>query len=245
MMIIHYRLLQKAARLVTIFMASEFEILRDILSQVDFSAIKAFARKDKRTLSYLTALTYDQEREISWRAIEALGLAAAQIAENEPEYVRIHLRRLVWLLNDESGGIGWRAPEAIGEIICHRPNLFSNFIPLLVNLIDMEPEDAIRFRAGWLWAIARLAEVDLESARHVQPWINGCLDDPDPQVRGMAVLCLAALSQSIPPEKLRDLQVDQGQVELYVSPNIVTLTIAEWVKSLIDKPDLEWGSDDG
>jgi hypothetical protein len=61
-------------------------------------------------------------------------------------------------LTDESGGIGWRAPECIGEILYHNPNQFAAFIPLLHSLLDLEPEDAPRFRLSVQRAIARLAE---------------------------------------------------------------------------------------
>ena len=197
----------------------------------DFSAIVDYASGHKRALSFLTALTYDQDHTLSWRAVEVLGLAASRIAEDDPEYVRVHLRRLVWLLNDESGGIGWRAPEAIGEIIRHHPDLFKNFIPILVNLMDTEPEDAVRFRAGWLWAIGRLAEVRLRDAHSALPWIIPCLDDPDPQVRGLAVWCLGKIAY-LPADRLVTLQSDQEQVELYISPSTEAIRIGELAKRL-------------
>ncbi len=34
-----------------------------------------------------------------------MGLAAGCISGDDPEYVRVHLRRLMWLLNDESGAL--------------------------------------------------------------------------------------------------------------------------------------------
>jgi hypothetical protein len=213
-------------------MASEIEILRDWLIRADFQAIVDFAGGHKRVLSYLTALTYDLDRTLSWRAVEALGLAATRIAEDNPEYVRVHLRRLTWLLNDESGGIGWRAPEAIGEIIRGQPDLFKSFVPILVNLMDTVPEDAIRFRVGWLWAIGRLAEVRNQDARAALPWILPCLDDPDPQVRGMAAWCLGQMRYRIPPEMLQPLQSDEEKVELYVSPDRQFVDIRELLSKL-------------
>ena len=211
-------------------MASDIDTLRTLLLDADFPAIINLAEKERRTLSFLTALTYDQDRTISWRAVEALGLAASRIAEDDPEYVRVHLRRLVWLLNDESGGIGWRAPEALGEIIHNQPDLFAEFIPILVHLMDMEPEDALRFRAGWLWAIGRLALVKPEESHQALPWITPCLDDPDPQVRGMAVWCLGKCKSAIPVNKLKTIQLDPAKVEIYNSPDPEVTSIKELVK---------------
>jgi hypothetical protein len=211
-------------------MASEYGVLRSQLSKANFPAVIENARINKRALSFLTALTYDQDKVISWRAVEAIGLSASQIAEHDPEYVRNHLRRLVWLLNDESGGIGWRAPEAMGEVLYHRPGLFAAFIPILVNLMDMEPKDAQRFRSGWLWAMSRLARVLTVEIWSVAPRIMTCLEDKDPQVRGMAVWCFRKMEYQIPQERLDSLSMDEGTVEVYHSPNLEIFTVSDLLK---------------
>lgn len=210
-------------------MGSKIDRIRGWLSRADFPAIVDYAGGNRRILSFLTALTYDQDSLISWRAVEAIGSAASRIAADDPEYVRVHLRRLVWLLNDESGGIGWRAPEAMGEIIYHHPELFSAFIPILVNLMDMEPEDAVRFRIGWLWAMGRLAEVRPDDSRPALPTIIACLDDPDPQARGMAIVCLGKMGHCLPSDRMASLRADQELVEVYCSPVVVTVSIRDLV----------------
>lgn len=136
--------------------------LRHLLLEANEVSILELARKKKRLLSQLTALTYDSDQKISSYAIKASGLAAKIIAERDPEYVRNYLLRLFWLVNDESGGICWRGPELIGEILHHCPQ-FSQFFPMLISLLDLEKEDAPRFRSGTLWAIGRVAQIDKEA----------------------------------------------------------------------------------
>ena len=170
-------------------------LLRGYLESYDLEAIAVLAERHRRVLSFLVALTYEGEPLLAWRAVEAFGLAAARMAERDPEFVRGHLRRLLWLLNDESGGIGWRAPELIGEVLYRRPEQFAEFMPLLAALLDMEPEDAVRFRAGWLWAVGRVAEVAPAALRAALPWIAPRLDDADPQARGLAAWCLGRLGR--------------------------------------------------
>ncbi|MCX6028088.1 MAG: HEAT repeat domain-containing protein [Chloroflexi bacterium] len=133
--------------------------VRKLLAEGDVADIVALAGQNRRVFSYLTALTYDPDPLVADRAVEALGLVAGALSDTDAEFVRGHLRRLFWLLNDESGGIGWRAAEAIGEIIRARPDRFAEFIPNLVALLDMEAEDAPRFRDSILRAIGRVAEV--------------------------------------------------------------------------------------
>jgi hypothetical protein len=136
--------------------------LRHWLLEADDKPFLELARKKKGILAQLTALTYDPDPAICTQAIRVTGLAAKIIAERDPEYVRNYLLRLFWLVNDESGGIGWKAPELIGEILYHCPQ-FNRFFPMLISLLDLEKEDAPRFRTGTLWAIGRVAQVAREA----------------------------------------------------------------------------------
>ncbi len=122
--------------------------LLNLLRADDLPALLVAAGEIKRTLSLLTAFTYYAEPMVADRAVQAFGPAARIIAQTDPEYVRNHLRRLFWLLNDESGGIGWRAPELIASVLAACPGQFDEFLPMLLSLDDMEPEDAPRFAAS-------------------------------------------------------------------------------------------------
>jgi len=209
--------------------------LRAHLCAYDLPEITAMAARSGRVLSYLVALTYDPDPSIAWRSIEAFGIVAAAVADRDAEFVRGHLRRLLWLLSDESGGIGWRAPELIGEVLHHRPEQFAEFIPLLVALLDLEAEDAARFRAGTLWAIGRVASVETLHATSLllaaAAEIESCLADADPQVRGLAALCLIRLNRASVLAGARDLPEDPGVVSLYHAGQITTVTVGEIVRA--------------
>ncbi|RME74230.1 MAG: hypothetical protein D6784_10475 [Chloroflexi bacterium] len=209
--------------------------LRELLVARNFSAIQEMASRHRRTLSFLTALTYDDDPLIGWRAVEAIGLAAARIAdEDDPEYVRVHLRRMQWLLNDESGGIGWHLPEAMAEIIYHRPHLFAEFVPIVISLFDMEEEDVAKFRPGILWAVGRLAQIfPPERMSPARPWVVPCLDSPDPQTRGMAVWCLSHLGDTQPLSDRPALQTDPATVVLYHHGQLVRHPVAELVQKAL------------
>lgn len=107
--------------------------VKNWLTEGDFASILELAGHRKRTLSLLTALTYDPDALISDRAIEATGQAAKQIAEQDPEFVRNYILRLFWLVNEESGGVCWRAPELIEKILIACPQ-FNHFQPMLMSL---------------------------------------------------------------------------------------------------------------
>ena len=177
--------------------SEDLSALRQWLLREEYTPILELARDKKRVLSILTALTYDKDSIISDHAIKVAGLAAKVIAERDPEYIRNHLLRLFWLVNDESGGIGWRAPELIGEILHYCPQ-FNQFFSMLISLLDLEKEDAPRFRVGTLRAIGRVAQVAREAMLAALPQIE-TLNTPglDVSTREMATWCLEQLA----PEK--------------------------------------------
>ncbi|MEW5717115.1 MAG: DVU0298 family protein, partial [Chloroflexota bacterium] len=117
-----------------------------LLQKSDYAAITRCAAEDKRVLSELLALTLSQDDLIGWRAVKALGLASARVAENDAEFVRGILRRLQWSLNDESGSIGWRAPQAMGAILAAAspehaegtPGAFAEFAPIIASMLDVD-----------------------------------------------------------------------------------------------------------
>lgn len=201
--------------------------LRQLLIEEDYQAIAELAAANRRVLSYLTALTYEPDRLLVWRAIEAIGLAAARVADaDDPEVVRVHLRRYQWLLNDESGGIGWHFPEAMGSILYRRPRQFAEFIPIVVSLFEMEEEDVRAFRPGILWAVGRIAQVMPERVERTIPRVIPCLDDPHPQTRGMAAWCLGQLQATDPLAGRDDLRQDESPVEIFRDGQLVQTTVA-------------------
>ena len=175
-------------------MSENLSSLRQWLLEGNFEPIIVMSEGKKRVLSFLTALTYDKDATVSDNAIKAMGLAAKSIAKRDPEYIRNYLLRLFWLVNDESGGIGWRAPEMIGEILYNCPR-FVQFFPLLISLLDLETEDAPRFRTGTLWAIGRVAQVNrrgmLLALPHVQTFTT---NNENTNTKEMAVWCVKQLT---------------------------------------------------
>ena len=48
------------------------------------------------------------------------------------------VRRLLWSMNDESGSVGWSAPEAVAEIVVHVPRL-DEYAEVVASSIDLDP----------------------------------------------------------------------------------------------------------
>lgn len=202
--------------------------LRELLVERRLEELVALASERTRVLGDLVALTYDADSQIAWRAVEAMGLAAARIAATDPERVRDHLRRLLWTLREEAGAICWRAPEAMGEIVRVCAPAFSEYAPIVVHLlVDAADEDLEHFRSGMLWAIGRLGLFATAHLTDVLPAMIAALDHSDAQVRGMAVWALRRVGHVAPLTQRDELLVDPGIVELYEDGVLTRRTVAE------------------
>ncbi len=190
--------------------------IRELLAEGDLDGIARLAEHRRRVLGDLVPLTYHSDPCIAWRAVDAMGLAAACIADHESGAVREQLRRLFWLMSEESGGICWRAPEAMAEIVRRRPALFGEYVPIIMHLLlEMAEEDLAHFRPGVLWAIGTLGDLTAGHLDEVLPAVVAALDDPDPQARGMAVRALSRTGRTDLLATRVDLLDDGASVELY------------------------------
>jgi hypothetical protein len=128
------------------------EEVRKILLRRDFAGLGEYATQDKNILRTLSSLLYDSDRLVVWRTIEGLGRVSIKMGEKGLEPLRRLIRQLLWSMNDESGSIGWYAPEAIGEILYNLPSLQGEYLPLLVSNLETEP-----FGGGICRAMARIS----------------------------------------------------------------------------------------
>jgi hypothetical protein len=67
------------------------------------------------------------------RVVKAFGEVVSKLAEENIESARIVMRRLMLSLNDESGGIGWGSPEAMGEIMARNKVLAEEYHNILIS----------------------------------------------------------------------------------------------------------------
>jgi HEAT repeat protein len=208
--------------------------VRGWLASGDFQRIVGFALTHDRALRTLISLTYDADPLICWRAIDGIGRCAQSLAATQSESMRGYLRRLFWMMSDESGSIAWHAPEAIGEIIHSAPEAFADFIPLTVSLFDMEPEDRPPFLPGILYALGRIGEVAPDLLRASLPRIVEALNDENSQTRAMAVWCLGRLGEGGLLSRRPDLGQDTARALIYQNEQVVETTVNRLVADAVN-----------
>ena len=191
-------------------------LLRDLLEKRDREGLVAWADGRKKGITALLALLlYETDELIRWRCIEGLGLLAGDQAPRGLEQIRDIIRRLLWTMNDESGNVGWFAPEAIGEILANVPRLAREFAGLLPNFLVEEP-----FERGTHWAMVRVAAVMGDSPA-VQKMLEESaeilvqsLSDKDAFTRAHAALALKRLDR-LTGAPATALENDQAPLSVY------------------------------
>lgn len=205
--------------------------LHELLELGRLDEVATMATERKRVLPTLVALTFDTDLQICWRAIEALGMGCSLVSEDDPDSVREQLRRLYWLISEESGGICWRAPECLAEIVHAQPKRFADYVPITFHLVvSLEEEDLGHFRAGALWAAGRLAVEAREAYPDVLPAVVAALSNTDSQVRGMAVWCLEQMGEAGSLGTRADLLDDVGSVDLYEGRTVHRVSVGQLVR---------------
>jgi hypothetical protein len=184
--------------------------VRSLLKKRDFEGVRSWARGNRTPFRTLTTLLFDSDELIRWRAIEALGAVAPLEAEHGIGRPRRHVQRLLWLMNDESGGICWHAPEAIGEILYSLPRLIPEFGSLLPTYFAAEP-----FERGSRWAVARLAGHDPDLFTDARQPLIESLRDSDPTIRGYTILALFAVEGEVALSLFEPLRDDTAVFRMY------------------------------
>jgi hypothetical protein len=107
----------------------------ELLEQNDFEAdIQKIHKYDERKLvNALFSFLCSTDKKVKENAVNAMGEIVSKIAESDLESARIIMRRLMLNLNDESGGIGWGAPEAMGEIMARSKKLAEEYHKILIS----------------------------------------------------------------------------------------------------------------
>ncbi|MFC1500362.1 DVU0298 family protein [Candidatus Zixiibacteriota bacterium] len=209
--------------------------IRELLEMGDLGQVAEVALSRRRTLGQLVSLTFDSDPLIVYRAIEATGLCAERLAPTDPEALLELLRRLNWMITEESGGICWRAPEMMAEVVRRDPVQFGDFLDVVASfLITMEPEDLEHFRISALRALGLLGIISDERQTELIPLVITNLDSPDPQVRAMSVLALSEMGEHAVLEDRSGLLSDDGEVEWYADGDLSLVTVADMTRSVLD-----------
>lgn len=196
----------------------------EFLGQYQLQPIIEAAKKDRSIIRMLISLVYDKENLQSWRAIEAIGLAAGEIAKTNVEVIRNLSQRFLWMMRDESGNGPGSAPELLGEIVRSAPDAFADIGQVVTSFHDEK-----MLRRGVMRAIWRIVEKRPDLLTMTQELLDQklCLDDDDAPVRAYALLIAGLLGLKEFQPLIERLTEDMSPVTIYNNGEFMHTTVSE------------------
>lgn len=197
------------------------------------------SRPARQVINPLLSLLCNDDEEVRWKAVRAIGAIVARLADQDRQGARIIMRRLMWTLNEESGGIGWGAPEAMGEIMARDERFAEEYASILVsylhdegNFLEHEP-----LQPGLLWALARVGSVRPDLVKSAQEHLPFYLESLNPAVRGNAVVLVGILKAERILPKVWSLLNDDSEIGTRRGGVAITKTIKELAEETIAEFD--------
>ena len=187
--------------------------------------------------SLFTGLCSIQER-VRWNAVSCFGRIVPSLAKNDLESARIVMRRFLWSLNDESGGIGWGAPEAMAEVMCHCTPLRQEYLHMLISYMREDGSERFQegnylelpmLQRGLLWGVGKLCMVHRSEMKRQQiaSDLAAYLNSPDIHVVGLAIWCLGLLGSSSKKQQITSFIDNKGKISLFIDGVIQDVTVGQ------------------
>ncbi len=173
---------------------------------------------DEQLVAHLFSHFYRGDELVKFRSAAAMGELVSRMAAQSMEKARIVLRRIMWNLNDESGGIGWGSPEAMGEILSRNPALAADFKSILFSYLDDKGNfiEHELLQQGVLWGVGtylKTSPKDLDKT--TQKILENFLTSPDPVKRAYALRALVNAGQPLETAALEKLKGDGTRVDIF------------------------------
>jgi len=205
--------------------------MEQLLQSEDFEASLAAIRQipGRQAVNPLFSFFYSGDERLRWRAVAAMGVVVDHLADTSLESARVVMRRLMWNLNDESGGIGWGSPEAMGEITARNDRLAIEFACILISYINPEGNflEHGLLQRGSLWGVARLAHARPQLAKPARCFLPAFYEAPDPYLRGTAIWATGPILETHVRSTIERCRSDHAALRIFRNMRMTPTTVAE------------------
>lgn len=191
----------------------------------------------RRVVNPLFSFLLSTDPKMKWAAITAMGAVIANLADKDMESARVIMRRLMWQLNDESGGIGWGCPETMGEVVACHEGLAQEYAPVLVsyvkedgNFLEYEP-----LQEGAVWGIARAAQKRRHLLFDAYPHLLPFLPCTNAVLRGLAAWALGELGASKSCSQIEQLANDTVRICIYRDRELKTYKVKDLAEEALTR----------
>ena len=186
----------------------------------------------RKAINPLFSFLCSLDELLKWRAVTAMGEVVDRLADTDMESARVIMRRYMWQLNDESGGIGWGCPEAMGEIMARNENLADDYWCILVSYIlpDGNFLEHEVLQRGVLWGVGRLAHARPQLLKTSVDYLHPYMQSDDPHLRGLAAWAAGPLQNRDTAAILDQLKDDSAKLSVYLDGHIIRRSVSEIAK---------------
>jgi len=205
--------------------------LFDLLSKgdLDKALVETGRLPPRQIINPLLSFIQSGNEKVKWGAVKATGQVVSRLAESDLEAARVIMRRLMWSLNDESGGIGWGSPEAMGEILAAHSGLAQEYAVILLSYAReggnyLEHEGLQR---GLMWGIGRLSEKRPELVGGATAFLLPYLESQDEVIRGLAARIMGLLQVKEALPWLRKLTQDDSSLVTMVGNHLTPVRVKD------------------
>ncbi|MFH2046570.1 MAG: DVU0298 family protein [Pseudomonadota bacterium] len=211
--------------------------IKDLLSDANFDQriSEILLLPGRKVVNYLFSNLYSKEELVKWRSVTAMGEVVSAIADSDMESARVVMRRLIWNLNDESGGIGWGSPESMAEIIAKHDKLGKEYNRILISYINKNGnflENEV-LQQGVLWGIGRIADEKPQLVKDSFPLLELYIKSRDSLSRGLAAKAMAAIDHEKAKPALLFLKNDSSKIIIYENGKLAEFTVSQIVGNIL------------
>ncbi len=190
--------------------------------EIDSLALEAIG--DKKAFKHVISLLYDMEMEKRLAAAKALG----EIARIRPDIIRRRWDRIFYAFDDTMSC--WGAAEALGEIGRNMPEIRGKIL-LLLRKFEKDETSC----QGYIWAICRIAQVDMERALEFMPEIVGFINEKDACLKSQAIWASGELRIQDALESIEKNINDMREVKIYTSDSVEKTTISLLARKVLEE----------
>jgi len=204
--------------------------VEDLLRKRDFGLLLELCERDRRFWQEVRFRLYDMDERLRWPAIEtAAKFMQHRWHSGEEEKVRRYIRTLFWSVTDESGGIGWSAPQTIAEIIVQVPELIDPYGSMMIAYSIDEPP----LVKGCLWGIGRLGRQIRKSVDSFEEKVLAVFQVDDDETLGLAAWAMGKVGFTNALPFLKKLRSSIELVRIYIDGDFCGKTLAQWAEEAI------------
>jgi len=212
----------------------------ELLAQADYKSTLAEISRlpERRVVNVLFTFFYHGDELVKWRAVSAMGAVVSTLARQDMESSRVVMRRLMWNLNDESGGIGWGSPEAMGEIMARSERLAREYVLILISYLNPDGNflEHERLQRGLLWGVGRLSRKRPKLLRDAVELIIPFMTSRDPFHRGLSIWAAAPIDIRRIRSVLISLKDDGEKLTIYQNDCLEELRVGQLAREALSEP---------